>query len=304
MYVTRLATEGLRHAPPALSDLERVVELPDPPARQAISDALTLLIGGLSPSATSITSLGWSGTVTHDDDGDPQWTDLDATAVGAMVRDDVRAVSIDARLRLDPPLYGRLRSEAARDPRVATALGQEPTVSVKVGWLLNADRTAVVPSLLGVRVGEVPFETTGRERPPWLPEIVQTVAGRFGSTDPFEPVAAFEQTVRAALLSPQPEVREGFQAWVRAVSAPPFSLPAPSVVEVGGRPHLVFGAELLRARQLGREAVDVARVCYAALVGRPDVLVVPEAVSAPLRGWLASLPEAEGAPIEQVWVAP
>lgn len=306
MYVTRLATEGLRHAPPELVELDRVVQLPDPPGRRAVADALVLFAAGLRPGPCLplLRGLGWGGTVHPgtDDDDDTQFRDLDAAAVRSMVEDDTRAVTVDARLSLDPPLYGRLRSQAMRDPRVVTALGQEATLSLKVGWLFNGDRSAVVPSLLGVRIGDVPFEASGPDRPTWLPGLVRDLAGRFRLTDPYEPLAELQHALRTALLSPEPTIRTGFEAWGDTLEAAPFSLPRPTVVEVGGRAQLVFGPHLLRARQLGRDAIDISRVVYAAMVERPDVLVVAETTPPSLAEWLRALPEAEDAPIEQIWM--
>lgn len=307
MYVTRLVTEGLRHAPSELDDLDRVVDLPDPPARQAVADGLLLLAAGLAPARAHavLQHLGWGGEVVpEDDDGELQVRELRAAAVRAAVADEHRAVTVDARLHLDPPLYGRLRGHAARDPRVVTALGQDPSLSVRVGWLFNGDRTAVVPSLLGVRVGEVAFDTTGRDRPVWLPELVRELGSRVAATDPFEPVTAVSAQLRAALLSPDAAVRAGYATWQHTLAADPFALPEPGIVEVHGTAELVFGPELLRVRQLGPRAVSAARVVQAAVIGRPDVLVVPEALDAHVVAWLRALPSTADAPVEQVWVCP
>ena len=306
MYVTRLGMEGLRDAPPEMDGLERVVRLPAPPARCAVADGLILLAGVLRPDQRpGFSTLGWGPDVEaigEPEDGGLQLQGLDPSAVRSAVEGDARAITVEADIHLDPPLYGRLRAQAVRDPRVVTALGQRPVLSVKVGWLFNGDYTVVTPSILALRVGDVAFQTVGKDRPLWVPEILRDIGARFGRTEPFEPFARVELRLRDALLAADPARRAGYRAWVEHLMAPPFGLPEPGVAEVMGRATVVVGPELRRVRQWGRSAADAARIVAAAVVDRPDVLIVEEAVEPKVAEWLASLPDFVQAPIEQVWM--
>ncbi|MBX2803430.1 MAG: hypothetical protein KTR31_37465 [Myxococcales bacterium] len=307
MYVTRLGIEGLRGAPESMTELQRVVQLPSPPAAAAVADALTLLSIALQPAGLrGLDQLEWSSdppeVVGDPETGDVQIQGLLPAAVSASLQPDVRAVTVEAELWLDPPLFGRLRAHAVRDPRVVTALGQRPTLSVKVGWLFNGDRSAASPGVLGARVGDVAFDTVGKERPLWLPPLLRDLGERFARTAPFEPAGAVAARLVEASLSALPEQRAGWKAVASALTQPPFSLPAPGLALVGPDCTAVFGEELLRVRQLGRAAWDALRLTEASLLLRPDVLVVDEAVAGPVRDWLTQLPATDTAPIEQVWV--
>lgn len=303
MYVTRLRIEGLRGAPEEHSELSRVVSMPRGVARCAIADGLVLLASALDPRALwGFDTLGWSDAPERVGDEDPQIQGLDPAAVGAAIAPGVQAITIEAGLHLDPPLFGQLRAQAARDPRMVTALGQRPVLYAKVGWLLNQDRSAASPAILGIRVGDVAFETSGKERPAWLPSLSRDLAGRFARTTPLEPVGAAALRGLVASLSPDPEARAGWRQVVEVLQQPPFSLPEPGLVRIDGDVQLVFGPALHRVRQIGREAWDALRIVEAALLSRPDVLVIDEVVSPEVARWLAALPEAEQAPIEQVWI--
>jgi len=303
MYVTGLRIEGLKGAPAALWGLSRVAPLPAHPAAVAVADALTLLHGGLHADyADAVGPLGWAtGPIERWTEGeDVEVRGLNAEAVSGFI--DGGSVVVDVDLHLDPPLFGRLRNEAIRDPRVVTALGQSPTLSVKVGWLLSADRTMVAPSVLGVRVGQVAFDPRGKERPTWLPALLRDLGTRFHRTG----LQRSEEVVTARLLaaaqSVDPEERAGFRAVAAALAAPPFALPALDFVRVDGKAYLAFGSELWRGRQLGRAAIDAVRWATGAWLERPDVLIVDEVVPEPVHAWLTALPEGENAPVEQVWV--
>ncbi len=304
MYVTALRTEGLRGGPGALAELTRSVSLPAPPGACAAGDALVLLSAALSPARVSMVGgLGWApdGLKVVGEGGDLELQGLESAAVAASVEAGAHAVTIEAELLLDPPLYGQLRDQAVRDPRVVTALGQRPSLSVKVGWLLNRDRSVAAPSVLGVRVGDVAFETVGKDRPAWLPNLLEDLGGRFARPQPLEPVDAVALRLLEASLSADPERRAGWRRVVAALQLPPFSLPEPGLVRVADHVQAVFGPDLLRVRQLGRAAWDALRLAEAALLVRPDVLIVDEPVTAPVREWLEALPEADDAPVEQVW---
>ncbi|HHO50419.1 MAG TPA: hypothetical protein ENK18_05980 [Deltaproteobacteria bacterium] len=293
----------MRGAPEELGGLSRVVALPPGIPRCAVADGLVLLATALDPRALwGFDTLGWGHDLELVGESEPQLLGLDPAEVGATVGPGVQVVTIEAGLHLDPPLFGQLRAQAARDPRMVTALGQRPVLSVKVGWLLSQDRTAASPALLGIRIGDVAFETSGKERPGWLPGLCRDLAGRFARTTPLEPVGAAAVRGLEASLSPDPEARAGWQRVVALLQEPPFSLPEPGLVRIGGEVQLVFGPQLDRIRQIGRGAWDALRLVEAALLRRPDVLILDEVIEPSVAAWFASLPEAEQAPIEQVWI--
>ncbi|MEN0062032.1 MAG: hypothetical protein AAGA48_07745, partial [Myxococcota bacterium] len=223
---------------------------------------------------------------------------LQVGAVDAAVAPEAPAVKIEVFLALDPPLFGRLRAEAVRDPRVAAGLGEDPVLALKVGWLFNGDRSVMTPSLLGVRLGDRPFDVAGADRPTWLPSLVGDVARRFvrtGRTD----VAEVTKTLFDASLHPTDTGARRAMSALQEV----YELPAPRFARVAAGLELVFGDAPLRFHHLGRSAVDAARLVTAAFVHRPDVLVAIE-TSPTDDGFLEGLPDADDAPVEQVFLVP
>lgn len=307
MFIGRLQLEGFRGAEHLVVDGARVARLAEGPSGSAVADGLDLLAVALDPSRARATAdrLGWwaDGSQVVGEGSDVELHGLRAPAVGAIILPGARALTIEAALHLDPPLFGRMREHAARDPRMVLALGSEPVVHVKVGWLVSRDRATAHPSVLHFRVGDVGFDTAGKERPGWLPELLVDLGGRFHRTDPFEAPGIVAERLLAATLSPDPAVRAGYATMRRALSAEPFSLPEPGLVRAGDRLDLSFGDDLRTARQVGRAAVDALRWAEAAFVIRPDVLVLDEGTaSGASREWWSALVEADDAPVEQVWL--
>lgn len=308
MYLTRLQVEGFRGAEHAtVEQAGRVVPLPAGVGGCALADAIDLLAAGLDTSRLKgmAERLGWTTQSTSivGLGADAELADLHPPSVSAVVADGQRSVTIEGTLALDPPMYGRLRAHAARDPRMVTALGQDPSVTVKVGWLFSQDRSNAHPSVLFVRIGGVGFETTGKDRPSWVPELLVELGTRFRRIDPFEPISVLAERLLAATLSPDPRVRAGFERARIAVGLAPFDLPSAGLVRAGDRLDLVFGPDLVRLRQLGRAAADALRFAEAAYVLRPDVLVVQEPSTEGVRSWFEALTDADDAPVEQVWLA-
>ncbi len=311
MYVTRSKADGLRDALPEWSEHDRVVELPagPDPARCALADSLVLFAAALHDDpGRLLVGLEWGvlERVGDADLGDLELHGLNPAVVQGMVEPGHHSITVDVELQLDEPAFAQLRRHAARDPRLVTALGQRPALSVKVGWLFNGDYTVATPSTLGVRVGDVAFETVGRERPPWLPEVLGAIGNRFLRTDPFEPPFMLAERLRSAMMSHDPERRRRFAELVHLFGEPPFDTgrgaPSFGIAEYDRVPFLVFGEGLHRLRQVGRATGDALRVAAAAWIDRPDVLVVTEPVSAGVLDWLRALPELDDAPVEQVWV--
>src|SRR5690606_13952023 len=132
MLVRAVQVHGFRDgAPWEGADLGPVAELPPPPEGTALADALSLVVAVLdaerAPATLRRLELGGDlGESTTDAHGLlEQVVGLDAGAFGALLEDGQRKLVVDVALALDPPLYGRLREHALRDPRVAMALGQD-----------------------------------------------------------------------------------------------------------------------------------------------------------------------------------
>ena len=306
MFVTRIEADGLRHAP-RLSGLDRTPSLPAPPAAVAVADALRLFTVAVDPSrATSLRPLGWVGASTeplHDDD--TQRVDmllgLLPGAVRRSLEPDVRSVAVDVSMAPDPPLYGRLREHAVRDPRLVTALGQEAELHVKAGWLLTSDRASASPDLLGARMGDVSFPLAGKERPAWLLPLLVDLVARIAVVDPDEPLGAVTDRLFAAAISHRSEPRRAWARAAAALSAPPFDLPTPEWVTVDDGLTLAFGEHLLAPRQLGRRAAEAVRLVEATIVRAPDVLVVPMELPDDVVAWLHAHTDGDEATLEQVF---
>ena len=307
MYLTRLTANDLRHAP-ELRDLTRLVALPAAPQAVGAADAMRLMRAALRPHELGpLRPLGWVGRVTEPVLGDNGEVDvitgLLAPFVDELVDGPGRSLSVEISVAPDPPLYGRLREHAVRDPRLVTALGQQAELHLKAGFLFATDRTSATPDLLGARIGDVAFPIAGKERPAWLPALLADIVARLHVLTLDDDIHEVQQRLADAAGSHRCEAR---QAWARAVEvlqAPPFSLPAPGWVrEPGGALTLRFGAELLEVRQLGRRAADALRLVEAAVVVAPDVLMVTEALDEPVRAWLVGLTEGDDATLEQVMV--
>ena len=110
------------------------------------------------------------------------------------------------------------------------------------------------------------------------------------------------QRLLDALLSPDPDVREGHAAFTAALQQAPLDLPSPGLARIGNATSLVFGPSLRRLRDFGRPTWDAVRVLEAALIQRLNVLVIDDDLDGATVEWLASLPEQDASPVEQVWL--
>jgi len=307
MYITRIEASGVRHAPP-LASLGRTDRLPALPAAAGIADAVRLATVALAPGRwEELDVLGWLGDDAEaltDDDSDAvdMLVGLEAAAVERTAIDAGRTLAVDLSLAPDPPLYGRLREHAIRDPRLVTALGQEAELHVKGGFLLTSDHTGASPDLLGARIGDVSFPIAGKDRPAWLAPLLGELSRRIWVLDPDEPLAAVVARLFEAATSHRPDARRGWALAKTALQAEPFGLPEPQWVHTGDMLELGFGDDLLAPRQLGRAAADALRLVEAALVRTPDVLVVPETLPAAKTAWLHGCTDGDEATLEQVLV--
>lgn len=305
MLLRRLAAEGLRGGPLLVEPADRVERVAD---AERVAEAIELAAAALDRSRlrSAADRLGWvqARTEVGGDPQDPDLVELAGAAVRRVVDPAVRAVTLELSLGLDPTLFGRFRELAPREPRLGPALAADAPLVVKVGWFFSRAHATASPTTLSVRLGDVAFETTGKDRAPFLPELLPDLGRRLRATDPFAAPAALARRLARASLSPDPEIRDGYARLREAAVAPPFGLPPPEVVEgAEGAFELAFGAELASLRRAGRAAVDAVRVLADAFVERPDVLVLPEPLSDDVLAWWLERVGRADAPVEQVLAA-
>lgn len=318
MYVTSLHVQGLRGAEEfEARALERIVDLPAGPSGVAIADALSLFVGALDKRALQKALLDLALAPNLDAieiteaDGFPTQVRLpDGAGVRAILpTDGSRNVRISVELELDPPLYGRLRGFAVRDPRLVTALGAGARVTVKVGWLFTTDITVASLTVLGLTVGDTAFPLTGSERPSWLADLLKDVGGRFGRVVAGESADAIAKRLMSAAFSADPERRRRYQRVSEACEKSPFSLGRLEIVAERDRVEACFGPDLARARQYGPSAAEALRMCEAVLLDAPDIVIIEapgfsQRDAALVRGWLEAHARGDRATIEQVILAP
>lgn len=312
MYVTGIDVQGLRALPAfAAADWERQVDLRPGPEGVALADALDLLVGSLDGSRTPavLQRLGLAHPADALDllevDRLPEQFEVrDPAAVSAWVDLEVgRQATVRVTLASDPPFYGRLRDLAVREPRLVTALGEDPDVTIKAGWMWSHDLSAVAVGLSEVAVGGVAFPGTGPERPPWLAALLRDIGARLWRVDPREPIAEVSRRLYDASVSHDTDRRRRYERAAVALAGPPFGLGRLAWVRGASGVEARFGDALLTARQCGVAAEAALRLVEAVHLRAPDVLVVDlsGASSAPaLAEWLGAATHGDGATLEQV----
>jgi hypothetical protein len=315
LYLTRLQVEGLRAAP--MFDLRwpgRDAKLPSGPLGVALLDALELFAAscvtgrvesvlrnlGVAPAEGAIDVLDEKGLPIQ-----AGWTGGDA---GALVGDE-RKLTVHVELALDPPLFGRLREEALRDPRLVNGLSNgEPSLTVRVGWIFTKDLSTVSIGVLRLAVGDVAFPIVGGERPKWAAGLLQDIGARIHRVRWHESSLQVAERLMSASLSAEPERRARYALCRSALGRPPFNIGVLELVRVDGVVHPCFGPELLRARQLGPASVEALQLAEAVLMHQPDLLLVENPGSRlsdaeAVWKWLASSTSGEEAILEQVLAA-
>ncbi len=314
MYVSAIEVEGLRGAPRfAAQGWGRVVTLPAGAEGVALADAFTLLAGSLDAGRTrdALTALG----LLHPGD-DPDLLEEDRVPFQVRLADAAastcfadlerqRQVTVRATFVPDPPFFGRLRDLAVREPRLVTALGGDPDLTVKVGWMWSLDLAVVAIAHHEVSIGGVAFPGSGTERPPWLAALLRDLAARVWRVDPREPVEAVTERLYEASLAHEPASRARYRRAVGALAAAPLALGELGWVRSGGRAVARFGDALAPPRQLGIGADEAIRLVEAVHVRAPDVLVVEspgllQADPSAARAWLKAATEGDDATLEQV----
>lgn len=312
MYVASLRVEGLAHAPEYNAELDRFAALPRGAAGAAVADALSLLFAGLGAPGLAETlrrvELGRDVEVDVEEGRPVHVRGLDPDGVRALVVEGAtRHLAVTAVIKPDPPLFGALRSFAAREPRLVSGLSEDPSITVTVGWLFSRDATSATVDLVKLLVGDVAATLTGPQRSAWVPELVKRMASRLGQVDPAETPRSVGARLLAASLSSEPEVRARYARAATAFDSSPFDLGRLELVRDAAGVLPCFGSELVRARVLGPAARHALQLVEGAIVRGPDILVVEapschESADGAMRTWLEGCIDGEGATLEQVLV--
>lgn len=212
------------------------------------------------------------------------------------------AVKVEWMASMDPVLFGQLRTLAAREPRLVSALGGDARLTIKVGWLFNKEFDTATLSLLKLKIGDVAFPTTRLERPAWVSSFVGDVGRRFGALSMHEPVQEVVERLLQYSLSPEPEVRAAFARAAECFASQPFGYGRLQLVRWNGLPTACFGEALIPAGRFGSQAEHALRLVEMAICQRPDVLLMEPSIgeNEAVEQWLQSLLTGEGATLEQV----
>ena len=307
MRLVALSIEGLARAPEWSDTLDASQALPEAPLGMAVADGIALFAAGLDGDRCErvLRRMGVARgeQEVHRDDHDfaEQVVGLDPFEVEALLDPEGgRRVTVSGRIALDPPLFGRLREESMRDPKMLAALGEDPTLTVKVGWLFSSDRSAASVGVLEVKVANTAFPTGRSERPRWMNGLLRAVGARLGGVGADDDAETLGGALLDAALSADPGIRERYARLAQAMEQPPFGLGRLELVRRGDRVQLAFGETLVRARQLGPGALRALRIAHAALVIAPDVLVVEDPAAESWADWLGALTSGDDATLEQV----
>jgi len=316
MYIHSIAVSGLQGLDRfQADDLGRLVRVAgDARARTALADALTLALCPFSIEDThaAAVALGW-GEV--EIEGDWKSSPIPDTVTIARPHTVLRLVApptrrnqpfqvrVDLSIALDPPQLESLRQAAIREPRLGPALVGGTPLEMSVGWLFTLDGRVGSPSLLGARLSDVVVRPG--ELPDWFTPLLRGLKARMLRRWPGDMDL---QGLADADRSADPERRAAMRALSADLSRAPFRLGHLSLVQLeDGELDLAFDDALIPLRALGPEAHEAVGVASAVHLHRSEIL----ALEAPLalasnRGawlrWLTRQVEAEGSPLEQLWL--
>lgn len=296
MYIEQLEVEGFAGLPLAQLRLERFSRLQGSPrARVAVADAIHLAFALLDEGLFRSLLGRWGcQNVTVEKEGNlprgATWTEAPGLASVLAVPTE-GLLKVNMRLSLDPPLFGRIRARATRDPRLVEAIGGGSSLRLGVGARFGPAFDAVSLDLLSLEIGGVSFPAQGSERPDWLLPLLAGIGRRL------QRGAASEAWGNAA-RSWDPRPHHALKRAQAAAAAPPFRLGELQVLPEGiGR---LDSDALVPLRMLGAEAELAVGLVGAVHLGGADILLWEGALPGPWKPWLGRQAEAEASPLEQV----
>ena len=291
MFISSLRVRGFRDLTSfEANNLGRIVRVSgSPPAVTALGDGLELALGILDPSRLQRLfrrwRLGEEVELLMDGPLVAQANWPEGEHLRPLLKEG-RTVRVDLTLEPDPPLFRRLREQAARDPRLAPALASGGALHLSVGALFARSLDAVALSLDRFAVGEVVLSRSEGGR--FLDQTLASLGARFHRHDAAESVGAL---ALRALTSFRDHGR--YAEWTQALQP---DGPALRVVQGPGGAPLVLADERLLDRWGNRVRDAAALAASVCLSGAEIVWAESEE---PL---LARGVEGAGSPLEQVFV--
>ena len=302
MFIRRIQVQGFADLPDAeLSGLDRLVHVQGPgPEATALGDALQLAFAPFHvPTLVRLlTEWGVAGDpedaaeLEIEGEGLPSelhfHLDEDAEALRELVADpEQRSLSVELDLELDPPLHGKLRAMARRQPGVLEALGDGGLVHLHTSVLFTRSFDVLALHVHPLRIGRVEVLVEGRESPPWVTPLLEQLAGRFARVSEQWPPL---EVVRDAANSRRQHER--YRAWQQAFDE------SYGLVRVAteGRGRATLMADDRAARRHGEVLARKARLATAAHLLGADILWVESEDP-----WVDGLVEGDSSPLEQVF---
>jgi hypothetical protein len=221
MFITAVSVRGFADlALFELQDLGRRVELRGPdPASTALGDAIELAFAALSEDALArlLSRWGLLGPGEEAEINGENFPDQATWSDGQAARyllppGPERHIQVEVEIEPDPILYGELRAESAREPRLVIGLSEGGRLTLGVGVLFASSFDALALNLQRFEVGGQAFPLHGSDRPSWLDRFLRLLAHRFHRHDPSRSVA--DDALAAATSRDQ---FEAYQSWQKCI---------------------------------------------------------------------------------------
>jgi hypothetical protein len=298
MLITRLQAQGFAGASSLTLRLQRVSLLSGPPrALVAVADALALGFSVLDD-ATFLPLLarwGLNATLERDATGVvAHWEP--AAFLASYLASDTGIAKVHLTLDLDPPLFGRLRKLAGRDPRLVDALSGGSSLGLLVGLRFFPGWDGCSLEMLSVELGNISFPVAGSERPDWLSGFLKALGRRIQRGPCMDAWAK-------AIRSWDGKQRRALDKALGSLKKRPFSL---GDVRLTPDPDRALarleGDILVPLDRYGPEAISAAGLVGAAFLTGAEVLIWEGGLSKTWLSWLKKQAEAENSVLEQVIV--
>lgn len=277
--------------------LGRTVRMSGPPrALVAVGDALMLAFASWDTQAFTMLLARWGCTnVAIEGSPLPESATWDsAPGLAAMVdRSADNLLCVGMTMVLDPPQFGKLRRLAARDARLVDALGEGARLTIRVGARFSPHLDAVALDLLAFLIGDVAFPIAGADRPAWMTPFLVGLSGRLWRG--LLPGERWHDRARSYQLDDQRAVRRA----LAALAAPPAALG--DAVALPDGPGVIEEDAVVPVRHLGPRGLTAAGLVGAVHLSGAEILLLEDAPAAWLE-WLSAQAEADGSPLEQVFL--
>jgi len=292
MLIERIRLEGFAGLPEADLQLERLSRIGGSGlARTCLADALQLGFSVLDGGLLEALLLRWGCQDIKVDleHGLPTGAGWQATphlaSLCALPKEGTLKVQLT--LRLDPPLFGRIKAHATRDPRLVDAIAGGGLLDLAVGARLSPALDGLSLDLLHLMVGGERFSVSGPDRPDWLRPLLLAMGRRLQRGPAPE---AWQQ----AAAQWDPTVQLALGRAIDALNRTPFRLGEMRLLP-NGLARLKPDS-LTPLRWLGPEAQSAAGLAAAVYLSRADLLVWEESMPSAWERWLAQQIGEEQAP--------